>query len=55
MLLNQFIYDKLDTNFKVIGLFIDIKQAFDCVNYKILLKQLYYCNFRVKICDLLKY
>jgi len=53
-LLNQFIHDKLDNDSNVLGLFLDVKRAFDGVNHKILLKKFYYCGSRGKMYDLLK-
>lgn len=39
---------------KVLGLFLDVKKAFDSINHKILLTKLYYCGLRGKMYDLLK-
>jgi len=51
---NQFIHDKLDNDSKVLGLFLDVKKAFDSVNHAILLKKLYFCGLRGKMYVLLK-
>ena len=40
------IYDCLDNNLLVLGLFLDLKKAFDTVNHEILLQKLYHYGIR---------
>lgn len=40
---SNFVHDNLDKNEKVIGIFLDIKKAFDSVNHNILKEKLEFC------------
>jgi len=40
--LNKYVHEHLDRKNKVLGIFLDIKKAFDCVNHQLLLKKLNY-------------
>lgn len=44
--LNKYVHEHLDQNKKVLGIFLDIKKAFDCVNHHLLLKKLNYAGIR---------
>lgn len=51
---SHFIHHNLDSKFKVLGIFLDFKKAFDSVDHKVLLKKLSYCGIRGKALLLLK-
>ena len=53
-LFNKVLHDILDSNNKVLGIFLDIKKAFDSVNHTILLKKLYQAGFRGNIYNLMQ-
>ncbi|XP_016664379.1 uncharacterized protein LOC107885285, partial [Acyrthosiphon pisum] len=42
----KFIYDNLDLKKHVVGIFLDLKKAFDSVDHNLLLKKLEYCGIR---------
>jgi len=42
--LNKYVHKHLDQNNKIIGIFLDIKKTFDCVNHQLLLKKLNYAG-----------
>lgn len=42
----KFIYDNIDNKQNVLGIFLDIKKAFDSVDHDILLNKLYLCGIR---------
>jgi len=42
----KFIYDNLDLKKRVVGIFLDLKRAFDSVDHNLLLKKLEYCGIR---------
>jgi len=44
--LNKYVHEHLDKNNKVLGIFLDINKAFDCVNHQLLLKKLNYAGIR---------
>ena len=46
MEVTDMIYDCLDNNLLVLGLFLDLKKAFDTVNHEILLQKLYHYGIR---------
>lgn len=41
---NMYINENLDKSERLLGIFLDIKKAFDCVNHDILLKKLNYAG-----------
>jgi len=46
LFLNKYVHEHLNQNNKVLGIFLDIKKAFDCVNHQLLLKKLNYAGIR---------
>lgn len=44
--LNKYVHEHLDQNNKVLGIFLDIKKAFDCVKNQLLLEKLFYAVIR---------
>ena len=49
--LNKSISSGLDDKEYVVGLFLDLTKAFDCVDHKLLIKKLYGCGFRGFVLD----
>ena len=44
--LNKYVHEHLDQNNKVVGIFLDIKKVFDCVDHQLLLKKLNFAGIR---------
>jgi retron-type reverse transcriptase len=53
-LFNKVLHDNLDSNNKVLSIFLDIKKTFDSVNHSILLKKVNQAGFRVNIYNLMQ-
>lgn len=53
-LFNKFLHENLDSNNKTLGIFLDIKKAFDSVNHDILLNKLFQAGFRGNIYNLMQ-
>jgi len=54
ILLTHYIYDNDDKSNYVIGVFLDIKKAFDTVNLDLLIRKLHYAEIRSNISKLIK-
>jgi len=52
--ITNYIYDNIDKSNYVIGVFIDIKKAFDTVNLDLLIRKLHYAGIRGNILKLIK-
>jgi hypothetical protein len=51
---SHIIHDNLDKKFKVLGIFLDFKKAFDSVNHELLINKLDFCGIRGNALNLIK-
>lgn len=51
---SNFIYSSIDNGNKVIGIFLDLKKAFDLVNHSILIKKLEFCGIALNLCYIIQ-
>jgi len=52
--ISYFIHCNLDSKFRVLGIFLDFKKAFDSVNHDFLINKLHFCGIRSNVLNLIK-